>query len=58
MIFHVFIVESLTELISKYQGMKVYRCKTLKRILELQEITKNYSGETFDIYDENGKVEL
>lgn len=42
----------------KYQDMQVYRCKTLKRILELRESTYNASGEYFDVYDENGKVEL
>jgi hypothetical protein len=42
----------------KYQGMKVYQCKTLKRILALRESTFNYSGEWFDVYDENGKVEI
>jgi hypothetical protein len=40
----------------KYQGMKLYKCKTLKNILKLQETTFNYSGEIFDIYDENGKI--
>lgn len=42
----------------KYQGMKVYICKSLKRIKELQKSTFEYSGEMFDIYDENGKVEV
>lgn len=42
----------------KYQGMKVYQCKTLKRILELREDMHNYCKEYFDVYDENGKVEL
>lgn len=42
----------------KYQGMKVYTCKTLKKILEIQATTFNYCGETFDIYDENGKVQI
>ena len=41
----------------KYQGMKVYTCKTLKRIKQLQESTFDYCGEMFDIYDENGKVD-
>lgn len=45
-------------LTEKYQGMKVYQCKTLKKILELRESTFNYSGEWFDVYDENGKVEI
>lgn len=42
----------------KYQGMKVYQCKTLKKILELKDNTYNYCKEYFDVYDENGKVDL
>lgn len=42
----------------KYQGMKLYTCKTLKKILEIQAATLNYCGELFDIYDENGKVQI
>ncbi len=42
----------------KYQGMKVYTCKTLKRIMELRQDTFDYCGEWFDVYDENGKVNL
>lgn len=42
----------------RYQGMKVYTCKTLKRIKELQKSTFDYCGEMFDIYDENGKVDV
>ena len=42
----------------RYQGMKVYTCKTIKRILELQKATLDYCGESFDIYDENGKVQI
>jgi hypothetical protein len=49
---------SFNGLSQKYQGMKVYTCKTLKKIKEIQKTTKNYCGEVFDIYDENGKVEL
>lgn len=41
----------------KYQGMKVYTCKTLKKIKEIQKSTFDYCGEWFDIYDENGIVE-
>lgn len=41
---------------AKYQGMKVYTCKSLKRILELREMTFNYCGDWFDVYDENGVV--
>ncbi|WP_405173780.1 hypothetical protein [Paenibacillus sp. FSL H8-0260] len=42
----------------RYQGMKVYTCKTLKRILELRASTLRATNELFDVYDENGKVEL
>lgn len=42
----------------KYDGMKVYKCKTLKKIKELQKSTFDYCGEMFDIYDENGKVNI
>ena len=42
----------------KYQGMKLYTCKTLKRIKELKKSTFDYCGEMFDIYDENGKVDV
>lgn len=42
----------------KYQGMKLYQCKTMKRILELRKVTFDYCGVWFDVYDENGKVEL
>ena len=39
-------------------GMKLYTCKKLKTILELRKSTFEYCGEWFDVYDENGKVEL
>lgn len=42
----------------KYQGMKLYTCKTLKRILELRKSTYESCGEWFDVYDENGKVNI
>lgn len=42
----------------KYQGMKLYTCKTLKKILEIQARTLDYCGELFDVYDENGKVQM
>lgn len=42
----------------KYQGMKLYACKTLKESQELQQRTFEYCGEVFDIYDENGKVDV
>lgn len=47
-----------TEVNNKYQGMKLYTCKTLKHILKIRKSTFEYSSEWFDIYDENGKVEL
>lgn len=40
----------------KYQGMRVYTCKTLKTIMKLRQTTFDYCGELFDIYDENGIV--
>lgn len=49
---------AFTGLDGKYQGMHVYRCKTLKRILELRRRTHEYSGEYFDVYDANGIVQL
>lgn len=42
----------------RYDSMKVYTCKTLKTILALRKSTFEYCGEMFDVYDENGKVEL
>lgn len=42
----------------KYQGMKLYVCKTLKKIMEIRQLTFDCCGEWFDIYDENGKVEI
>lgn len=42
----------------RYQGMKVYRCKTLKRILEIRDTMQVYCGEIFDVYDDSGKIEL
>ncbi|WP_312694081.1 hypothetical protein [Caproiciproducens sp.] len=41
-----------------YQGMKLYTCKTLEKILELRQTTFEYCGEWFDVYDKNGKVEI
>lgn len=35
----------------KYQGMKLYTCKSMKRILELQRTTFEYCGDMYDIYD-------
>lgn len=39
-------------------GMKLYTCKTLKKILELRQTTFDYCGEWFDVYDENGIVDI
>nr|WP_145401697.1 hypothetical protein [Paenibacillus xylanexedens] len=49
---------TFTGLTETHQGMKVYQCKTLKKILELREEMYLYSGEYFDIYNENGKVAI
>ena len=43
---------------SRYYGMKVYTCRTLKYILELREVIFKATNELFDVYDENGKIEL
>ena len=40
----------------KWQGMKLYTCKTLKKILEIRKLTFDYCGDLFDVYDENGIV--
>ena len=42
----------------KYQCMKVYTCKTLKTILALRKNLHTYCGEWFDVYNENGKVDI
>lgn len=42
----------------KHQGMKLYRCKTLKQIIKLRKGIFDYCGEWFDVYDENGKVDI
>jgi hypothetical protein len=42
----------------RLDGMKVYTCKTLKTIMELRQSTYDYCHEWFDVYDENGKVEI
>ncbi|OMF70483.1 hypothetical protein [Paenibacillus glucanolyticus] len=47
-----------TGISGKYQGMRVYQCKTVKRILEIRKSTYKATGEYFDVYDENGKVAL
>lgn len=40
------------------KGMRLYTCKRLKTILALRQATFDYCGEWFDVYDENGKVDL
>lgn len=37
-------------------GMKLYKCKTLRPILNLRKRTYEYCGEWFDVYDENDIV--
>jgi hypothetical protein len=49
---------AFTGIDGRYQGMKLYTCKTLKKILELRTSMLEYSGELFDVYNEDGKVEL
>jgi len=38
--------------------LKLYETSSLKKIKDLRELTYNYCGEIFDIYDENGKVDI
>lgn len=38
--------------------MYLYFCEDLERILELRQSTFDYCGEWFDVYDENGKVNV
>jgi len=40
------------------KGMHLYTCKRLSTILKLLRATKNYCGEWFDVYDENGIVDV
>lgn len=42
----------------KKSRMHLYKVKTLKTILEQREALYDYCGEWFDVYDENGKVEI
>jgi len=39
-------------------SLKLYKVKSLKRILALRKSTFDYSGEWFDVYDDNGKVDI
>lgn len=43
---------------SKHRGVHLYTCKKLKTILSLRQDTFDYCGEWFDVYDENGKVDI
>jgi hypothetical protein len=38
--------------------LRLYTCKTLKHIMEERQNLFDYCGEWFDVYDENGKVDL
>ena len=38
--------------------MSLYLCEDLEAILELRQSTFDYCGEWFDVYDENGKVNV
>jgi hypothetical protein len=42
----------------KHENMVLYQCKTLKRITKLQKDTFDYCGEMFEIYDENGRIDI
>lgn len=39
-------------------SLKLYEVKSLKKILQLREEMYEYCGEWFDVYDENGKVDI
>lgn len=41
-----------------HDELKLYACKSLKRIMDLRQVTYDYCGVWFDVYDENGKVEI
>ncbi|ARC85661.1 hypothetical protein U732_1099 [Clostridium argentinense CDC 2741] len=40
------------------RGLKLYKVKKLSTILEQRECLYEYCGEWFDVYDENGKVDI
>jgi len=50
--------KSFLGIAGKHQSMALYQCKTLKKILQLRKGMFDYSGEWFDVYDENGKVDI
>lgn len=43
---------------AKYHEVKLYTCKTLKKIMEIRQSTFDYCNEWFDVYDETGKVDI
>lgn len=47
-----------TGISSKYQGMKLYTCKTTKKIMKIRKDLFQYCGEYFDVYNEDGKVDI
>jgi hypothetical protein len=44
--------------IPKEKGMKLYKVKKLESILRQRELLRDYCGEWFDVYDDNGKVDI
>lgn len=40
------------------KGMKLYQVKRLSTILQQRQNLFDYCGEWFDVYDENGKVDI
>ena len=38
--------------------MKLYSCKAMKRIMKIREDLFQYCGEYFDVYNEDGKVDI
>jgi len=43
---------------SAWKGMFLYKLKRLNNILATRKAMYDYSGEWFDVYDENGKVDI
>lgn len=43
---------------NKHYCTHLYTCKSLKHILGLRKDTYDYCNEWFDVYDENGKVDI
>lgn len=40
------------------KGVKLYQAKKLSTVLAQRENLEKYCGECFDVYDENGKVDI